>query len=165
MTIEGISITTKLKYNINTNYISINNTFKYSKNYRDSHKEKIKTYYELHKNEISVYQKNYYNLHKNEIKTYKKNYYNLYKNEINFYQKNYNKSHTKIRFLSETIISNLPKLKSGWVYHHIIYDHLNKDSYIVMMSRSKHTYLHNIMRRDNIELPHINVRINDIYGF
>ena len=89
----------------------------------------------------------------------------VYRYDRKEYHEEYRKNHTLVQFLGKPIQMNLPKVKPGYHYHHVIYDHLNKDKYVVMMTRGNHTGLHNYMRSGKIEIQHINVRINDIHGF
>ena len=44
------------------------------------------------------------------------------------------------------------------VKHHYIYDHNDLSLYTMEMTRSRHTWLHNTMRRAEIEIPHINIK-------
>lgn len=133
--IEDCKFNIQLYYNLNTNSIKVYTKYSYPKQYRNNHKKEIKKYYE-----------------NNKIK-------------INQQRKEYRKNHPKLNFLGEDIYTDLPSVKPGYVYHHVIYDYLNKDRYVVMITSSKHTTLHNYMKRDKYEIPHINVRINDIHGF
>lgn len=135
ISIEGCNFNTRLYYNFNTNNIGIYTSRSYSKQYRNIHKSKIKKYRQDNKEKISKQ------------------------------RKQYRDNHPKINFLGKDIYTHLPKVKPGYVYHHVIYDHLNRDYYVIYMSSSKHTTLHNYMRYDKIEIQHINVRINDIHGF
>lgn len=43
------------------------------------------------------------------------------------------------------------------VNHHYIYDHSDLSKYTTKMTRSKHTYIHNLMRKAGIKVPHINI--------
>lgn len=44
--------------------------------------------------------------------------------------------------------------------HHYIYDHSDLSKYTMKMTRSKHTYIHNLMRKAGIVVPHINMEVN-----
>jgi hypothetical protein len=81
------------------------------------------------------------------------------------YRKEYRNDHKLIRFFNKQVSTDLPKVKSGYVRHHIIYDHLNTSDYTIELSRSDHTKLHLKMKHNGIEISHINVRVNDIHGF
>lgn len=43
------------------------------------------------------------------------------------------------------------------VEHHFIYDHINPKNHIVKITRSQHASHHNWMRRNGLEVPHLNV--------
>jgi len=49
-------------------------------------------------------------------------------------------------------------LINGFVFHHYIYDHSDLSKYTTKMTRSRHTWLHNLMRRVGIIVPHINIK-------
>ena len=139
ITIEGYTIRTRLSYNPNTDHIGILSSYSY--------------------------QKKYYEDHKKEFSEYGKQRYIDNKNEINNHCKQYRQDHSLISFLGKQISTNLPKVKKGFHYHHTIYDHLNTSNNVIELSISDHTKLHNKMRREGIEIQHINVRINDYKGF
>lgn len=44
------------------------------------------------------------------------------------------------------------------VRHHYIYDHNDLSLYTIEMTRGRHTRLHHILRRAEIEIPHINIK-------
>lgn len=52
----------------------------------------------------------------------------------------------------------LTLIKETLVHHHYIYDESDLSKYTILMSRSKHTTLHNNMRKAEIKIPHINIR-------
>ena len=143
ITINGITITTRIRYNSNTNHISIGNTFNYPKNRNDK----------------------YYQNNKEQILKRCNQYYQNNKDKCCERRKQYLKTHNYIWFLGKNILTDLPKIKPGYHYHHVIYDHLNKDRYVMPMTRSKHKILHHQMKRNGIEISHINVRVNDFKGF
>lgn len=152
--IEDCSIRLRLFYNINTNYIGISTSYNYEK-------ESNKKYRNKYKYEIKQYRNN----NKDKIKKYNKEYQQIHKIEIKQKRENILKDHIILRFLRKNLLSNLPKVKLGYVYHHIIYDHNNPNNYIIEMTRSDHAKLHRKMQKDGIEIQHINVRINDIHRF
>ena len=60
---------------------------------------------------------------------------------------------------SDAIKANGEKMRGGndIVKHHFIYDHANPDNHTVEITRSQHTAHHNWMRRNGLEVPHINM--------
>lgn len=53
------------------------------------------------------------------------------------------------------------------VKHHYLYDDADLSKYTMQMTRSEHTAMHNRMRADGYEVPHINSNIhsNDLWGY
>ena len=115
-----------------------------------------------------------YNLKTNHIgissiyqyrKEYNKQYYINNKENIDQQVKQYQNNNSRIVFINKRLYTHLPKVKPGYLRHHYIYDHANPSLYIIEMKISDHGKLHKQMRKNGIEIPHINVRINDFRGF
>ena len=80
------------------------------------------------------------------------------------YRKAYRDSHLMINFLGKKYQINDP-IPEGYHRHHFIYDHANPTDNIVVMTIGDHTKMHHLLRKLGYQIPHINVRINDKYGF
>lgn len=93
---------------------------------------------------------------KKQKKEYNTKYYKSNQSEFIRKRKIYCDSHPRICFCGRSYPSKLPKVKDGYVYHHYIYDHINKSNYVVMMSISNHIKLHSLLRKIGYIIPHIN---------
>jgi hypothetical protein len=49
--------------------------------------------------------------------------------------------------------------------HHMIYDHADRDKYIMKMTRTTHSRLHRVFGANGIKIPHINVRPENVNTF
>lgn len=47
------------------------------------------------------------------------------------------------------------------IEHHYIYDHSDLTKYTMKITRKKHTLIHHWMKKCGIEIPHINVEVNE----
>jgi hypothetical protein len=52
-----------------------------------------------------------------------------------------------------------PKLEM--CIHHYIYDFNDLNKYTIEVTRSEHSTIHNNLRRIGLEVPHINIMVND----
>lgn len=126
----------------------------YDDTYRSEKKARSKIYYSIHKTEqveyqqinavrIAKYQKIYRKINHEEIKTQRRGYYN---------------NHPVISFLGKSfLLLHHDRIPKGYVYHHTCYDYANPEANIVMLSRSSHVQGHALLRKLNIEIPHINI--------
>ena len=75
ITIDGCYFNTRLRYNTNTDHISIGTVYQYRKAYIDLHKTESKAYYQSHKTERKNKRKQYYEDNKDKIKERDKQHY------------------------------------------------------------------------------------------
>lgn len=80
-----------------------------------------------------------------------KNHPDYYKGEGNSNFGKITPDHVKAK-ISATILSD------DTVNHHYIYDHNDLTKYTMKMKRAAHTKLHWLMRKAEIEIPHINIK-------
>lgn len=83
----------------------------------------------------------------------------------------YNKDHPEVRTLHSKKLKNSNAMKmaiknqiggNDIIEHHYIYDDNDLSKYTTKMTRSHHTWLHNLMGRAGIKIPHINVKVNEL---
>lgn len=98
-------------------------------------------------------------------KNYQKEYYINNKDDIDKRVNRYQHDNSRIVFLNKRYYTHSLKVKEGYLRHHYIYDHANPNLYTTEMKISDHTKLHNQMKKDKVEISHINVRVNDFKGF
>lgn len=169
ISIEGCYLHTRLFCNINTENIHIRTShiglIQKRKNNKEKTRKQQKQWRENNQEKIKETNARYYGDHKEEILNRAMQYYEDHKEKTRKQQKQYYENTPKIVFLNKKFPSDIPRVRPGYIHHHYCYDHLNTSDYIVDMPVGDHTTLHYQLRRDGIDIQHINVRINDIHGF
>lgn len=81
----------------------------------------------------------------------------------------YNKTHPEIITNSEAAKANADNMRGGHdiVEHHWLYDDADLSKYTMPMTRSEHSSMHNRMRADGYNVPHINSETDDngLWGY
>lgn len=77
--------------------------------------------------------------------------------EVRDYYKRYRADHPTVLFLGKRCnMMNHKNPPPGYQWHHMIYDHADPEAHIVLLSKSSHTKIHNLLRAMGITIEHIN---------
>lgn len=139
----------------------------YKKRWYEKNKERIlesrREYRENNKDKIAVWKKNNYQNKKEEehtIEEMKIEHMNEYIEEYRTKKeknRDYHDKHPVIQFCDKVFPLKRHKgVPTGYVWHHMCYDHADPEAYIVLMSVEDHTRAHAKMRKFGIKIPHIN---------
>lgn len=71
------------------------------------------------------------------------------------------KEREKLSIIHKKRYAEMDDPGSQMVTHHYIYDFNDLDKYTIEVTRSEHSTIHNNLRHIGLEVPHINIMVND----